>query len=315
MHKTLRTCNELLKEYRGNNSSDNSSSKLNFLMGEKFLSPNGESKDVYNITAPFEWDGRTLLAGRVEDRDSEHSEVVFFEQTEGNWIPVPEAPVLKLQDPFITKADGLLIVGGVEIFPDEEDPGALCWRTVFYKGKSLESLERFAKGPDRMKDIRLLQLTDGRILVAVRPQGEKGGRGKIGFTVLKNLDELTEENMDRAHILEEQFIAAEWGGCNEMHLLPGGKIGILSHIACFDEAGDRHYYSTCFTYDVDTWEYTPMKMIAERKDFAPGASKRPDLEDVIFSGGLVRQKDGKAKLYCGVGDAEAHMRVIEDPFL
>ena len=315
MHKTLRTCNELLKEYRGNNSSDNSSSKLIFLMGEKFLSPNGESKDVYNITAPFEWDGRTLLAGRVEDRDSEHSEVVFFEQTEGNWIPVPEAPVLKLQDPFITKADGLLIVGGVEIFPDEEDPGALCWRTVFYKGKSLESLERFAKGPDRMKDIRLLQLTDGRILVAVRPQGEKGGRGKIGFTVLKNLDELTEENMDRAHILEEQFIAAEWGGCNEMHLLPGGKIGILSHIACFDEAGDRHYYSTCFTYDVDTREYTPMKMIAERKDFAPGASKRPDLEDVIFSGGLVRQKDGKAKLYCGVGDAEAHMRVIEDPFL
>ena len=315
MHKTLRTCNELLKEYRGNNSSDNSSSKLNFLMGEKFLSPNGESKDVYNITAPFEWDGRTLLAGRVEDRDSEHSEVVFFEQTEGNWIPVPEAPVLKLQDPFITKADGLLIVGGVEIFPDEENPGALCWRTVFYKGKSLESLERFAKGPDRMKDIRLLQLADGRILVAVRPQGEKGGRGKIGFTVLKNLDELTEENMDRAHILEEQFIAAEWGGCNEMHLLPGGKIGILSHIACFDEAGDRHYYSTCFTYDVDTWEYTPMKMIAERKDFAPGASKRPDLEDVIFSGGLVRQKDGKVKLYCGVGDAEAHMRVIEDPFL
>lgn len=314
MHKTLRTCSELLEEYEKNNSSESSSKKLSFLLGEKFLSGNGKSKDVYNITAPFEWEGRTLLAGRVEDRESEHSEVVFFEQEKDAWIPVPDAPVLELQDPFVTKVDDLLVAGGVEIFPDRDDPGALCWRTIFYKGRSLRDLKRFAKGPDRMKDIRLLQLEDGRILVAVRPQGKTGGRGKIGFTVLNNLDELTEENIENAHILEEQFAEEEWGGCNEMHLLSNGKIGILSHIACFDEKGDRHYYSTCFTYDVISGEYTPMKMISRRKDFAPGDSKRPDLKDVIFSGGLVRRDDGKAELYCGVGDAEAHMRIIKDPF-
>lgn len=307
MHKTLRTCRELLKEYEKNNSSENSSIKLNFLLKE--------SKDVYNITAPFEWEGKTLLAGRVENRDSEHSEVIFFERKKESWVPVLDAPVLKLQDPFVTKVDNLLVAGGVEIFPDKDNPYALCWRTVFYKGKSLKSLERFAKGPDKMKDIRLLQLEDKRILVAVRPQGETGGRGKIGFIVIDNLEELTEETIEKAHILKEQFTDEEWGGCNEMHLLPNGKIGVLSHIACFDETGDRHYYATCFTYDVCTKEFTPMKMISERKDFAPGESKRPDLRDVIFSGGLVRRKDGKAELYCGVGDAEAHMRVIEDPFL
>lgn len=314
MYKTLRTCNELLKEYQENNSSENSSKKLIFLLGEKFLSENGRSKDVYNITAPFEWEGKTLLAGRVEDRESEHSEVVFFEQEKDAWVPVPETPVLKLQDPFVAKVDDLLVVGGVEVFPDKENPGALCWRTIFYKGKSLKELERFAKGPDRMKDIRLLQLEDGRILAAVRPQGKIGGRGKIGFTVLNSLSELTEENIEKAHILEAQFVQEEWGGCNEMHLLPNGKIGVLSHIACFDEEGNRHYYATCFTYDVISEEYTPMKMISQRKDFAPGDSKRSDLEDVIFSGGLIRRNDGKAELYCGVGDAEAHMRIIKDPF-
>lgn len=307
MHKTLRTCSELLKEYEGNNSSENSSKKLNFLLKE--------NKDVYNITAPFEWEGKTLLAGRVESRDSEHSEVVFFERKKERWVLVADAPVLKLQDPFVTKVDNLLVAGGVETFPDKDQPDALCWRTIFYKGKSLTSLKRFAKGPDKMKDIRLLQLEDRRILVAVRPQGETGGRGKIGFTVINSLDELTEEAILKAHILKEQFIDKEWGGCNEMHLLPNGKIGVLSHIACFDEAGDRHYYATCFTYDVQTKEFTPMKMISQRKDFAPGESKRPDLKDVIFSGGLIRRNDKKAELYCGVGDAEAHMRIIEDPFL
>lgn len=308
MHNKIRTCRQLLEEYQADNSSNNSSVKLNFLLGDR------EGKDVYNITAPFEWEGKTLLAGRVEDRDSEHSEVIFFEQKGESWVPVEEAPVLQLQDPFVTKVDDLLVVGGVEIFPDEENPGALCWRTIFYRGASIKELKRFAKGPDKMKDIRLLQLADKRILAAVRPQGAVGGRGKIGFTIINTLEELTEETINKADILKGQFIDEEWGGCNEMHLLENGKVGILSHIACFDEKGGRHYYSTCFVYDVETKDYTPMKMISARKDFAPGASKRPDLEDVIFSGGLIRTHDGKAQLFCGVGDAEAHMRVIEDPF-
>ena len=58
-----------------------------------------------------------------------------------------------------------------------------------------------------------------------------------------------------------------------------------------------------------------MKIISERRDFAPGECKRADLEDVVFSGGLVRRSGGKAELYCGVGDAEAHVRIIDDPFL
>lgn len=309
MHKTLRTCKELLEKYQNGRSSDHSSEKLHFILGER------EGKDVYNITAPFWWNGEKLLAGRVESRDSENSEVIFFSETEKGYEPVKDYPVLNLQDPFVAKVDDLLVVGGVEIFPDPDNKDSLCWRTVFYKGKTVSGLKQFAKGPDRMKDIRLLQLRNGKILVAVRPQGSIGGRGKIGFTVIDSLEELDAEHMEKAQILEAQFIPEEWGGCNELHLLEDDRIGVLSHIACFDAAGNRHYYSSCFIYHVDTGEYSPMKLIAVRDDFQAGACKRPDLRDVIFSGGLVRRPDGTAELYCGVSDAEAHRIIIQDPFI
>ena len=60
--------------------------------------------------------------------------------------------------------------------------------------------------------------------------------------------------------------------------------------------------------------HTPMKLIAVRDNFALGAAKRKDLIDVIFSGGLERNKNKKAMLYCGVSDAEGHRIEIDDPF-
>ena len=39
------------------------------------------------------------------------------------------------------------------------------------------------------------------------------------------------------------------------------------------------------------------------------------LEDVIFSGGIHRLEDGKARLFAGLSDAEAGFLDIPDPFL
>src|SRR3989338_11117758 len=51
-------------------------------------------KDVYNITAPFTVDGRSYIAGRVEPRrDEGDSEVQFFKEEKGVWVPAAEAPV------------------------------------------------------------------------------------------------------------------------------------------------------------------------------------------------------------------------------
>ena len=65
----VQTCAALLQAYRDKKSTVQNPVKLQFTgVGDK---------DVYNITAPFQIDGVTVIAGRVESRDSEHSEIHF----------------------------------------------------------------------------------------------------------------------------------------------------------------------------------------------------------------------------------------------
>ncbi|MEE3258392.1 MAG: DUF1861 family protein [Candidatus Latescibacterota bacterium] len=275
-------------------------------------------RDVYNITAPFSIAGETLIAGRVEARDTEAAEAMFFAAgTDRVWRPRPGAPTFpKLQDPCITCIGGELVLGGVEFpvdLPGRDAPG---WRMNFYRGADLETLHLFLQGPDHMKDIRLVELADGRVGVCSRPQGQRGGRGQIGFAIVEDLDQIMAATIDEAPLLTGQFLPEEWGGANELHLLPNGRIGILGHIAWMrgsvsDE--EKHYYPMTFTLDPATNEYSPLQIIASRDDFPSAAPKRPGLRDVIFSGGLLRD-DGGAWLYAGLGDAAAGRVRLADPF-
>lgn len=270
--------------------------------------------DVYNITAPFASAGRRVLAGRVEQRDSEHSKVYFFEARDDAWHVIPDAPVFALQDPFFTHIAGELVFGGVQI-ADGPD-GRLIWRTAFFRGRDLFDLKPFFTGPTGMKDIRLSELTDGRIGVFTRPQGAKGGRGTIGYTEADSLDTLSLELIDAAPLLDGMFHPLDWGGANETHRLPDGRIGVLSHVACFegdDSASDRHYWASSFVFDPRTRTWRDFKIIASRSQFSPGARKRPDLHDVVFSSGLVFEGE-RTRLYAGISDAEAHWLEIDNPF-
>lgn len=274
------------------------------------------NRDVYNITAPFQYDGEEVLLGRVEERDSEFSQVFFFTCDNQVWSPRMHTHTYNLQDPCTTIIKGELIVGGVEVFTAADNPGKIVsWVTQFYRGFQIDSLCHFSSGPGTMKDIRLIELMDGRIGIFTRPQGAKGGRGQIGFTIIDSLDELDEQTFIDAEMLGNQFVPEEWGGANEAHLLSNGHVGVLGHIACFDLSGNKHYYSMVFSIDPETCEKTPLKIIAARSDFPRGPGKRPDLEDVIFSGGLIRSGHGRAVLSVGVSDAEAYQIEIPDPFV
>lgn len=296
---------ELLINYRNN--------QRVIFKKEKLTFKGVNDKDVYNITAPFQDNGEWVIAGRVESRDSEHSQVVFFVNRNDAWITRQSAPVFELQDPFFTKIGGQLIFGGVEIFPHPTVQNSLSWRTVFYHGNTIGELERFFEGPDGMKDLRLIELTDGSVGIFTRPQGEKGGRGKIGFTKIDSLKDLSINVINEAPLFD-QFLDDEWGGANEVHLLSNGMLGVLGHIARFDKEGNRHYYSMVFKINPETRDYSNMQIIAERADFLEGPSKRPDLVDVVFSGGLIRYPNGKAELYAGISDATAQKITIPDPF-
>jgi hypothetical protein len=302
----VKTCEQLLKEFTSKAKPSNQMKIVFSGIGEK---------DVYNITAPFADNGELVIAGRVESRDSEHSNVYFFVERNGEWVPREGSPVFELQDPFFTRIAEELVLGGVQIFPHPTLEGALGWRTVFYKGKTISSLQEFAKGPDGMKDLRLIELKDGSIGVLTRPQGEKGGRGKIGWTRISSLKDLTIDVINEAPLLQGQFINEQWGGANEPHLLANGLVGVLGHIASFDKEENRHYYPTVFALNPETGEFSDMELIATRSDFLPGQAKRPDLLDVVFSGGLVRKSDGTADFYAGISDAEAQKITIKDPFL
>jgi len=284
--------------------------------GQKIPFAGVGGRDVYNITAPFQDEGEWVIAGRVEDRTSERSESVFFVERNGEWVPREGAPVFALQDPFVATIRGELVFGGVEVYFDGSDPHYVTsWRTVFYRGRTIRELKPFAKGPLTMKDIRLIDLRSGRIGVFTRPMPVDDARAMIGYFEIAELDELTEQRMLGAKLLKGQFVKVEWGGCNEAHLLRNGIVGVLGHVACMDDSNLRHYYPMTFAYDPATGAHSPLKIIATRDMFADGAAKRPDLKDVLFSGGIRRNDDGTATLYTGVSDAEAHRIDIDDPFL
>lgn len=272
-----------------------------------------DGRDVYNITAPFVSAGRRIIAGRVEARDSEDSLAVFFEERDGIWHPVADAPAYVLQDPFVTTIGGELVFGGVEIAHTAD---GLIWRTNFYRGSDIFDLEPFFSGPVGMKDIRLCELADGRVGVFTRPRGTKGGRGTIGYTDVDSLDALTIEAIDAAPMLEDMFHPLDWGGVNEAHLLPSGEIGLIAHAAYYVDDilyGVRRYYAVSFLFDPATRTWRDYRIIAARDQFAPGAAKRPDLVDVVFSSGI-ETIGPVTRLYAGTSDAEAQWVEIAYPF-
>jgi hypothetical protein len=305
-----RPCQELLAAFHGTPAAHRPR------QGAKLIFAGTKGRDVYNCTAPFSWHGESLIAARVESRDDEFSQVMFFTERQGTWVQRPHAPVFDLlQDPCVTQMGDELVLGGVSISVDAAKHSVCGWRTVFYRGRTIESLTPFARGPEEMKDIRLRQLPGGGIAVATRPFIK--GQGTIGFTILRHIDELDADALAGAPLFVGQFADQEWGGANELHVLRNGSLGVLGHMACWDAAGNgvRHYYPMAFVIDSVNWRHTPPVIIAERAVFPVGPAKRQDLQDVVFSSGLVRQDDGTALLYAGLSDCEVGVVRITDPFI
>ncbi len=302
-------CTKLLQDFE----------EKDFPYKSEILSFSGvDGHDVYNISHPFDINGKRIIAGRVEKRDVwADSKVVFFEKNSHSWHPVSEACALKLEDPFATRIDNEIILGGVEVYTENNDFHSknIGYRTVFYKGGCFSSLGKFAQGPDKMKDIRLLKSHNEIIHVFTRPQGEGFGKGQIGYLEIEKVEDLKEENLSKAKIIGSLFLEHQWGGANELHLLEDGRIGVVGHIAYEDNNRFKHYYAVTFIYDPKTHQTSPVEILATRANFPKGEFKKPELEDVVFPGGLIRNMDGSATLYAGLSDAQAGAITLPDPFL
>ncbi len=237
-------------------------------------------------------------------------------RTGNDWYPIPKSPVFEMtEDPFVTTIGDEIIIGGTEV---TKEKGKTNYHAAFYRGSSLENLQKFAVGPEGMKDIRLTQIADGRILVITRPRGEIYGRGKIGYIFIDKLEELERmlhnKEIIKEGLIENLFSPSEWGGANELYPLKNGKVGVLGHVAFSDRNDNKHYYPVTFLFDPITKEASSIKIILTRSDLPEGPAKRSQLKNVIFGGGLIRHEDGTADLYMGVNDVEAYKATIPAPF-
>lgn len=317
-NKKQKNINKLLQNYQNSCNNLPQGEILPFAEEEK-LFDGKQNITVYNPTKPIKKNGKKFLLGRVEPIDSHDSKAAFFVEENGEWQMFPH-PTFKLEDPFyIENIHGFQILGGVETSPGYD--GAINFRTIFYRYKNCATelikndkiKSPFAKSPWGMKDIRLVELKNGRIGVFTRPRGGKACLGKIAYIEIDSLDDL-EKNIPRAEIISDLFYENEWGGANELHLLDNGRIGVLGHIAHF-EGNIRHYYAMSFIFDPKTKGVSHMKIILTADSFPGVKSKEPTLGNIIFSGGLERDsKSNSANLYVGIGDTCAGCANITDPF-
>ncbi|GBF71894.1 hypothetical protein PA598K_00107 [Paenibacillus sp. 598K] len=279
--------------------------------------------DVYNISVPFEWNGRRYLYGRLERRSNwARSWVRLFEwQHDDVWAAVPEAMPYQLEDPFVSRIGDELVLGGTHVRFSKGKIDTVFG--YFYRGRELTDLTYFTTGPAGMKDIRLVELPGGRIGVFSRPKGEDirsryGSLSLVGFTIIDRLEELSAEVIASAPYIPHLFGPDEWGGCNQAYYLDSGLIGAIGHIGHETRSAEGEllwaYHNLSFVFDPTTLELHDVRIIGTRASYPSGPAKKPRLAECAFAAGIVMRADGKAELYSGLGDTETGRIVIDDPF-
>ena len=269
--------------------------------------------DVYNCSVPFFFKGKRHIYGRVEKREIwASSHVRLFEETSKDEFTAVPGFALELEDPYIQNIKGEWIFGVTHVRKDGDM--VLSYYGYFYRGTPVE-LTYFTMGPDFMKDIRVLELQDGRlgIFSRVRTKVEV----YVGFATVDSVDHLTTAAIAAAKPID--FIKpGTWGGVNQPYLLTSGKVGCIGHTAYNDTklSGEplTVYVNCAFIFDPVTHEIENVKVIGTKSCYPSCPAKRPHLEDCVFASGIVMREDGKCDLYSGLGDTCEGRITIDYPF-
>ena len=280
-----------------------------------------EGFDVYNCSLPFTGtDGKKYIYGRVENPEEwANSTVWLFEQTgKDTFRHVPNSMIYQLEDPFLQRIHGELILGGTHV---RKSRGKVeTYYCYFFRGDET-CMTYFTTGPDYMKDVRLVEMANGKIGVFSRPrQGTyaDGALSQIGFTVIDNLDDLDADVIAQAPCLKGLLSDGEWGGVNQAYLLESGRIGVIGHMSYedTDENGDflQIYVNTAFILDPEMRTVTDPVIIGTKSCYPDQVPKRPFLADCCFTTGILPREDGLVELYSGVGDADEGRVTIDNPF-
>ena len=291
------------------------SAKLTFLGVEGY--------DVYNCSTIIQQDGKNYIFGRVEQRDhwADSTTMLFEEVGEDTYQLVKDSRTYPLEDPYITKIHGEYVLGGTHV---KKSKGKVdVFYAYFYRGKNLKNLTYYTSGPERMKDIRLVELESGKIGVFSRPRGQDilaqfGSESMIGYEEINSMDELDAEVIAKADYLPDIFQEKEWGGCNQVYRLADGYLGVIGHLSerlKIENIMCSVYMNVAFCIDPRTMKCSDMTIIGTRSCYPEGPCKKDVLKDCAFTSGITPREDGRVDLYSGIGDCEEGRITIDNPFL
>ena len=285
-----------------------------------FLGVGGD--DVYNCSSLIEEGGKRYLFGRVEKREhwADSTAMLFEEVSPDTFRLVADSKTYPLEDPYITKIHGEYILGGTHVKKSRGMVESFC--AYFYRGTDLKNLTYFTTGPDRMKDIRLVELGNCRVGVFSRPRGKEilekyGSESMIGYREIGSVSELDAAVIAEARYLPDIFREKEWGGCNQVLRLKNGCLGVVGHLSEREQDGDivcSVYMNVAFCMDPITMTCQDLKLIGTRTCYPAGPSKKEELKDCAFTSGIAPRADGRVDLYSGIGDCEEGRITIDDPF-
>lgn len=295
--------------------------------------------DAYNPALITDSPHNKVLAVRLERRNSVvgtqhyHPSIAFVQQEDGiltdPWHLDERLPRFDmLEDPFVFHAveqDGskAIVLGGVRI---REHFDEFIPQTEFYRGESIHSLEPVSFAVlHGLKDIRLLQLPDGRFLLCRRPRGQQFGRGRITLHLINTLDDLVNNDvadLPTLAVLDSGNDVNDWVGVNAVYLLSHEGVtyvGLLGHIALEDKEHVIHYAACTYTLSLeDLLKEEIVKVIphviATRGCFQQGPRKTVSLGDVVFPGALEHMTGDTYRLWTGLSDARVGILEVDHPF-
>lgn len=271
--------------------------------------------DVYNCSIPFVWNGVRYIFGRLEKHEIwTQSHIALFRETAKDvWTKETKFTELELEDPYVQVIQGELIVGGTYIRRGK-DGKFVTYLGRFYRGKDPFTLTHFADGPDKMKDIRMTELPNGRIGVFSRPRGEEvrakwGSEAVIGYAEIASLKDFTADLVQNAPIIPGLFGKDEWGGCNQAYALKDGRILVAAHLSCGGPAATNGiprqiYMNAAFVFDPKTFRASEPTIVATRRFYPVNEPKVAHLDDCVFTSGFVFRDDDRVDVYTGLCDAD-----------
>ena len=281
------------------------------ILSSSFLNlPSLTNRVLFNPTPLFEYKGKQIICVRAQSTKTIYSKTYFLEKSNDTYVFRKDLPSFNLEDPFICKFDDYYIFGGVQINKKGKD---VIYRTVFYKGKNLESLTLFSKGPIGMKDIRLVNLNN-KIGVFTRPQNGIYKKGVIGFTILDSIDNLKLLNFYDAKTIID-FDEELWGGVNHA-FIHNNELCVIGHFAYMtinNGVEYKHYFPVSFVYEYKDDKISNLKLFTEKLNLKMINNSNPSLQDVIFPSGINIIKD-KSFLYVGISDFNCAVLEIKTPF-